>query len=110
MDIEQFIGTWRSMDFPMYHFGDGIEITLHISGNLVGTLWTLDQNRESIILAEGQISLNLLQNDNFSLVIDGIAIDEQFLELQSRMYMENNPASFLINTPKFGERYFQKLL
>jgi len=109
MKIEQFIGTWRSMDFPMHHFGDGIEITLHISGNLIGTLWILDQNKGSKTLAEGQISLNQLENDNFNLLIDGIAIDEKFLELQSRMFMGNNPASFLINIPDYGERYFQKL-
>ena len=109
MNIELFIGTWRSQDFPMYQFNDELEITLHISGNLIGTLWILDEKKDSKTLAEGKISIIQLENDNFNFELDGNAIDEKFLELSSRMYMSNKPASFLINLYDYGERYFQKL-
>lgn len=109
MNIEQVIGTWRSQDFPMYQFNDGLEITLYISGNLIGTLWTLENKKDSKTLAEGKISIVQLENDNFNFIIDGNAIDKKFLKLPSRMYMGNKPASFLINLYDYGERYFQKL-
>ena len=109
MKIEQLIGTWRSQDIPMHYFKDGLEITLHISGNLIGTLWILDENKDAKTIAEGKISINQLDNDNFNLIIKGNAIDDKFLTLSSRMYMGNKPAAFLINVYEYGERYFQKL-
>lgn len=110
MKIEDFIGTWKSKEFPNYHFDDGIQITLHISGSKIGTLWILNKEKKSITLVEGEISFNLIKNDKFELVFDGVAIDEKFLIISARMYMPMNPPSFLINVPDFGERYFQKLV
>jgi len=110
MVLANFIGTWRSQDFPMHYFGDQIEITLHISGNLFGTLWILDEKKKSKTLAKGKVSLNPTKDDKFEIVLDGVAIEDKFLILSARMFMPNVPPSFLIEIPDYGERYFQKIV
>jgi len=110
MKINEFIGTWESIDFPLYVHNDNISIRLYIHTSLTATLWLYENNnlKTTKTFSEGKVSIEVIKNDKFKFVIDGKAIDPKFLELNARMYMDRTPKSVLITIPEYGERYFQK--
>lgn len=109
MTIDEIIGTWRSKDFPLFNYEDNITITLHIHHSHRATLWVLDAEKNTTTLSEGTLSIIDNENDNFEFVIDGDAIDNKYLNIQSRLYITREPSSFILNIPEYGERYLEKL-
>lgn len=106
--INDLIGTWISKDFPMYNYNDNIQVTLHVGGNHIATLWKLE-NGNSQTFSEGIINIVETENITFQLVIDGVAIDNDFLLIEGKLYIPQEPKSFVLFIPHYGLRYFEKM-
>jgi len=109
MNNANIIGTWRTKDFPLYSFQDGITITLQVPDSKRSTLWILDKEKKPSTLCEGKLNIEHLENDQFQLVFEGQAISEVYLKITCRMHFKKEPESFLINIPNYGERYIEKI-
>ena len=109
MNIEEIIGTWKSKNFPTFNYNDNITVTLYIHHSHKATLWILDADKKSKTLSEGLLNINKIEDDKFEFLIDGEAIDEKFLTIQTRLYILKEPKSFILDIPEFGERYFEKI-
>jgi orotidine-5'-phosphate decarboxylase len=102
---EELTGTWISKDFPLYHYEDGFEFTFHF-GKYATLYYSKGANR---IIAEGLYEIEEIEEENFNITVDGRIIDIPKTTLNSKLYIRQNPKTFVMLVPEKGERYFQKL-
>lgn len=109
MKIENFIGIWDSIEIPDYISNDKRTIRLTIQPTLIATLWIMDDVPDnSIILAEGEISMTEFAKGNFTLIIKGIACDDRYLKLNSQIHADQKPRLIQIDIHEYGKRFFQE--
>lgn len=108
LDVDDFIGTWRTMDFPGCVSNDQGIITFHVSSTGIATLWKL-QGRNTETFTSGQLAINNIGDGSFDIRIDGDAIDDVFLTIPGSMYIPNPSPSFISEIPNHGRRYFERI-
>lgn len=109
MNIEEIKGTWKSKETPMFQYEDEIVFTVYVSESHILTLWCQENNKKPITLCQGKLEIIDEENDEFQLEIDGVAKENDFLNLNCRMHLKGKPNAFVINIPNYNERYMEKL-
>jgi len=102
---EELIGTWISKDFPLYQFEDKIEFTFHFGK--YATLYQTESNNR--IIAEGIYKIEDMGDENFNIIVDGLHLELQKTILNLKLYIKKEPKCFVMLTPEYGWRYFEKL-
>tara|TARA_R110000765_G_scaffold341862_1_gene431981 strand:- start:288 stop:620 length:333 start_codon:yes stop_codon:yes gene_type:complete len=108
LETFDFIGTWRTVNFPGYVGNDENTITLHVSSSGIATLWK-QVGQQTITFSEGNLEIIDNNDGSFDLTIDGQAIDEVYRSISGNLFMPNPPPSFVSEIPEHGRRYFEKL-
>jgi hypothetical protein len=106
IDISTITGVWESKDFPMYNYNDGMVFTLFAEKNIV--LWALN-NGENITFADGHFSVIDNNDGSFNIQIEGVALEDKYLNLSAELYVPQNPPSIVVTVPEYGKRYFEKI-
>ena len=107
-ELKDFIGTWKTTDFPGYVGNGQNTITLYVSKMGIATLWKLEGN-QSTIFSEGDLEINDNKDGSFDLTINGHAIDKAYRSISGNLFFPNPPPSFVSEIPEHGKRYFEKL-
>ncbi|NAY93382.1 hypothetical protein GTQ34_15840 [Muricauda sp. JGD-17] len=108
LTIDDFIGTWRTVNFPGYVGNDENIITLHVSGAGLATLWK-QEGQQTIIFAEGSLEIIDNNDGSFDLAIEGQAINQVYSSICGNLFIPNPSPSFISEIPEHGRRYFEKL-
>lgn len=108
LDLSDFIGVWRTQEFPGCVDNSQGTITMHVSSSGKATLWKL-QGSASTTFSEGQLEIVDNQDGSFEINIDGNAIDDIFLTISGNLYIPNPSPSFISKIPNHGKKYFEKL-
>lgn len=108
MEIENFRGVWRNRDMPPnFYFDNDIQITIYAEGRIV--VWTLRDNNESKVLVEGEYTIQNNNDGTFQIIIDGFAVNDNYLNLKGEFYIPGEPPSIVVTMPILGRRYFEKI-
>ena len=109
INLKEFIGTWRTTNFPGCVGNDEGIITLHVSGSGIATLWK-KEGKKSTTFSEGKLEVVDNNDGSFDLVINGQAVDVVYRSINGNLYTPvPPPPSFVCIIPNHGKRYFQKL-
>ncbi|WP_350289032.1 hypothetical protein [uncultured Croceitalea sp.] len=108
LDLNDFIGTWRTVNFPGYIGNEENIITFHVSSSGIATLWK-QAGQETTTFAEGNLVIEDNNDGSFNLIINGQAVDEVYSSIFGNLYISNPSPSFISEIPEHGNRYFEKL-
>ena len=107
---EDFIGHWKTEDFPMYLHNDNNIITLYVSDSLLAYLWVRKDNEDIEHIAVGETITHANTDDNtFDIIIKDTNNNIILVELSCKLFLHQNPQAFVCNIPEFGERYFKRI-
>ncbi|BFP43223.1 hypothetical protein FGF1_40680 [Flavobacteriaceae bacterium GF1] len=109
LEVENFIGTWRTVDFPGCVGNNHGVITLYVSNTGIATLWRMEGQQPAQTFCNGQLVIEDNEDGTFNIRINGEAIDDEYLNIQSSTYIPNSSPSFISEIPHHGRRYFEKL-
>jgi len=108
LDLNDFIGTWRTVNFPGYIGNEENIITFHVSSSGIATLWK-QAGQESTTFTEGKLEIEDNNDGSFNLTIDGQDVDNVFRSISGNLFIPNPTPSFVSEIPEHGRRYFEKL-
>lgn len=105
LQLNDFIGTWRTIRFPNYVGNEENTITFHVSARGIATLWKQERG-ETTTFSEGILEINDNGDGSFDLAINGQAMDDIYRSIPGNLFISNPSPSFVSEIPEHGRRYF----